>query len=178
MTIRITRTAAARSLAFLGLLVLAGCQTSTAEPTGSTANAYDLTFATNASRIILFDQQECSLAETQATDPEVKQLAAQLLEEANDFQAKLMPAAAAAGITLPDGLDDMRRIRVGHMHLQNGLDFDRTFVEDQIASHQDALDMMEAMPKDNTSQMAQLARAGNAQIALNLRKLQDLQKRL
>ena len=171
--IRITRATAA-----LGLLLIAGCQTSTATPTGSSANPADLQFGTNAAQIIHFDQEECTLAQTQAKNPEVRALAAQLLQEANDFQAKLVPAAASAGITLPDTLDDMRRVRVGHMRLQNGLDFDRTFVDDQIASHQDAVDMMEAVPASDSSALAQLARQGNALITANLRKLQDLKRRL
>ena len=171
--IRITR-----ATAVLGLLLVAGCQTSTATSTGGAADPADLQFATNAAQIIHFDQDECTLAETQAKNPEVRALAAQLLQEANDFQARLVPAAAAAGIALPSTLDDERRIRVGHMRLQNGLDFDRTFVEDQIASHQDAVDMMEAMPANDTSALADLSRKGNALISANLVKLKDLQSRL
>ena len=162
----------------LGLPLLAACQSSTATSSTGAASPGDLQFATNASRIIRFDQEECTLAQAHATNPEVRALAAQLLDEANAFQARLAPAAARAGITLPDTLDDTRRVRIGHMNLQNGLDFDRTFVSDQIISHQDAVDMVEAMPATSHSALGQLAQRGNALIRTNLQKLLDLQRRL
>ena len=162
----------------LGLLLVAGCQSSTASSTSGAVSPADLQFATNAEHIILFDQQECALAETQAMNPEVRALAAQLLQEANDFQARLVPAAAQAGIKLPVVLDDTRRIRIGHMNIQHGLDFDRTFVSDQIISHQDAVEMVEAMPVGGDSPLAHLAHQGNALIKANLQKLRDLQTRL
>ena len=162
-----------------GMLLVAGCQSTTAVPTAaSSASPGDLQFATNAAQIIKFDQQECTLAQVHATNPEVRTLAAKLLDEANAFQARLVPAAAEAGIKLPDTLDDMRRVRIGHMNLQNGLDFDRSFISDQIASHQDALYMEQAVPTEGNSSLDHLARQGQALIATNLRELQDLQRRL
>ncbi len=157
------------------LLLLSGCESSTAVSTGS-ANPADLQFVSNAARIIKFDQEECTDAQTRAKNPEVRALAAQLLDEANAFQAKLVPAASAAGIKLPTELDDMRRIRLGHMRLENGLDFDRAFIDDQIASHQDTLALNQSMPPGASPGIAQLASQGNTIVSANLQKLYELRQ--
>ena len=104
----------------------------------------------------------------------MRALAAKLLNDANAFQAQLVPAAAAAGVKLPTDLDDMRRIRIGHMRLQNGLDFDRTFINDQIVSHQDTLALDESMPAGGSPSIVRLAQEGNAVVSANLQRLYEL----
>lgn len=159
--------------------VLTGCETTRATSTGDMSPA-DLEFVTGAFNIIEFDRQECTLAQTQATMPEVRDLAAHLLQEANDFDAQLRPIAASAGVTPPTALSIDLRVRVGHLRLNQGLDFDRTFVEDQIASHQDALNEQEAMmatPSGNARLQA-LSREANSILRTNLIKLRAIQKKM
>jgi predicted outer membrane protein len=159
--------------------ILTGCGTTSATSTGDMSPG-DLEFVTGAFNIIEFDREECTLAQTQAKLPEVKTLAAQLLQEANDFDARLRPIVAAAGITPPNVLRPDLRIRVAHLRLNQGLDFDSTFVEDQIASHQDALNMQEnliATPNSNP-RLQTLSREANSILRTNLTKLRALQKRI
>jgi predicted outer membrane protein len=159
--------------------ILTGCGTTTATSTGD-MSPDDLEFVTGAFNIIEFDRQECSLAQTQARLPEVKTLAAQLLQEANDFDARLRPLVAAAGIKPPSVLRPDLRIRVAHLRLNQGLDFDSTFVEDQIASHQDALNIQEnliATPNSNPRLQA-LSREAHTTMRANLTKLRALQRKI
>ena len=78
------------------LLALAGCGTATSAP-GGDMNAADLEFVTQAYNIITFDREECSLAPTYAQTPAVKEIAAELLNRANAFAAKLDPYHQGAG---------------------------------------------------------------------------------
>ncbi len=128
------------------LLLLAACQSPVAKPTASSANPAEVSFTTNAFQIIQFDQQEGKLAQTQARNPRVKALAQQLTDQANQFAARLGPVAADAGIKPPTELRNDLRVRLGHMQLQQGQDFDRTYVDDQIASHEE-----EVMMQDSTN---------------------------
>ncbi|MGI4940222.1 MAG: DUF4142 domain-containing protein [Janthinobacterium lividum] len=166
-----------RSLAAAGLLlVLAACQGPVAQSTTSNANPAEVNFATNAYQIIEFDRREGALAQTQARNPRVKALAQQLTNEANDFAAQLGPVTADAGIKPPTELRNDLRVRLAHMQLQQGLDFDRTYLNDQIASHEEEVMMQDSMRNANVRPaFADLIQKGQAIIRRNLDTLRSLQ---
>lgn len=159
------------------LLLLTACQTPTATSTGG-ASPGDLEFVTHAYQIITFDRQEGELAQTQAVDPEVRALAAKLVNEANRSAEQLAPLAAAAGIRPPNILDYGLRVRLAHMRIQHGLDFDQTFIADQIASHQEALSMHESMMSSGGNpELRAFAERVSALVRENLAALQALQRK-
>ena len=162
------------------LLLLAACQTPTAKPTAtSSASQAEINFTTNAFQIIEFDRQEGKLAQTQAKNPRVKALAAQLTDEANQFAAKLTPVAADAGIRPPTELRNDLRVRLGHMQLQQGLDFDRTYIDDQIATHEEEVMMQDSMSTAGVSPaFASLMGQGQDIIRRNLDTLRGMQAQL
>lgn len=161
------------------LLLLVACQSQNAQSTTGNANPADVRFTTNAYQIIEFDRQEGALAQTQAKSPEVKALSQQLTNQANDFATRLAPTAMAASIKPPSILREDLRVRLGHMRLQQGLDFDRTYIADQIASHEELLRMEGGMNEGNASpQFATLMRQGTSLVQQNLDKLRELQSRM
>ena len=162
------------------LLLLAACQGPVAKPTaGGTASPAEVSFTTNAFQIIEFDRQEGKLAQAQAKNPRVKALAAQLTDEANQFAAKLGPVAADAGIKPPTELRNDLRVRLGHMQLQQGLDFDRTYIDDQIASHEEEVLMQGSMSTAGVSPaFASLMGQGQDIIRRNLDTLRGLQAQI
>lgn len=157
------------------LLSLAACESPTARSTGGTASPDEVAFVTNAYQIIKFDQEESALAKAQARDPRVQALAARLGDEANQFAGQLGPVAASAGITPPNVLRDDLRVRLSHMRLQHGLDFDRSYLDDQIASHEEALREEDAMKTHEAgSRFADLAQHGEVLLQMNLQALRAL----
>ena len=174
---------AAMLLPLLGAAAaLAGCQTtqaSASSPTGDMSGS-DLEFVTNAFDIIAFDRDECTIAQTSAKSPEVRALAAKLLSEANQFDADLRPVAAESGIKPPTVLPSRLRIRAARLRLGQGPDFDRSFLADQIASHQDILNFQYVVLSSTTSnpKLAELSRRGDGLVRANLAQLQVLQSRL
>ena len=169
------RTALAAALLTAGA-ALAGCQSTKATST-TDMSPNDLSFVTDAFNIIEFDRQECTLAQTQAKNPEVRALAAQLLQQANEFDTRLRPLAASAGVKPPTVLRTDLRVRSARLRLQQGPDFDRSFVEDQIVSHQDTLNLQEMMagtPASNPALQA-LSQQGNDILRANLARLHELQ---
>src|SRR5271165_5146616 len=127
------------------LFALAGCGTTATSAPGGDVNAADLEFVTQAYNIITFDREECSLAPTYAHTPAVKEIAAELLNHANAFAAKLDPIVKARGIKPPTELRTDLRVRLLHIRLDRGLDFDRSFIDDQIASHTEVLARQEML---------------------------------
>ncbi len=162
-------------------LGLAGCQrTEAVAKPGSTANAADLDFITNAYDVIHFDTELCTTAETQATNPKVKAMASRILQEAETFRAKVKPIAEAEGITPPAVLRNDLRIRLGHARLQNGTGFDQTFIADEIATHQEALQRAQMMMTDTavSPQLKAFAQEGTTLLHDNLVALAGLQKQV
>ncbi len=161
------------------LLLLAACQNQNAKSTSANANPADVRFTTNAYQIIEFDRQEGALAQTQAKNPAVKAIAQQLTNQANDFAARLAPTAMAASIRPPSILREDLRVRLGQMRVQQGLDFDRTYVADQIASHEELLKMEGGMNHEEASpQFATLMKQGISLVQTNLEKLRALQSEI
>ncbi len=157
------------------LLALAACQAPVAVSTGGTATPAEVSFTTNAYQIIQFDREEGKLAETQAKSPRVKAIAQQLMTEADQFAAKLDPVAASSGIKPPTELRNDLRIRLSHMRVQSGFDFDRTYVDDQIASHEEAIMMQDSMAGGAVSPAyATLIKDGQAAVQKNLDQLRSI----
>jgi predicted outer membrane protein len=173
---------AALSMAPLGAaLVLAGCQRTAATATaGSGVSQDNLDFISNAYNIITFDEETCRVAQTQARDPRVKALAQQLLDQATAFREKVKPIADSLGIMPPSVLRSDLRVRLAHQRLQHGLDFDQTFLEDEIASHTDALNSQEMMMtmQGGDPRLVEFSKQGTALLKANLEKLRSLQKSL
>jgi putative membrane protein len=173
---------AALMLAPLAAGALAGCQTTQAVATSpaSDMSPSDLEFVANAFNVIEFDRQECTLAQTQAMSPQVKAIAAKLLADANNFDAALRPIAAEAGIKPPTVLRTDLRVRAGRLRLGQGRSFDRAFIEDQIVSHQDSLnldEMIMSQPSTNPK-LAELSRRGHDLVQSNLEALRAIQRQM
>ncbi len=179
---QMTRRAALMLAPLAAGAALAGCQATKATATSSAGDMSpsDLDFVTNAFNIIEFDRQECTLAQTQARTPDIRALATKLLNEANDFDAALLPIAAEAGIKPPTVLRTDLRIRAGRLRLGQGLDFDRAFLDDQISSHQDTLNLQEMMmqtPGANPK-LSALSQKGNQIVRANLDLLRAQQRKM
>ncbi len=160
------------------LLALAACQSPTATPSAG-ANAADARFITDAYQIIEFDRQEGQLAQTQAKDPRVKALASRLTSEADQYAAQIAPLAKEAGIKPPNVLRNDLRVRLGHMRLQNGLDFDRTYLDDQIASHEEVVLSEGAMtPQEYSQPLMGVARSALDLVRRNLADLRALRQQI
>ncbi len=175
-----TRRTALTTTLLAASAALAGCQTAHSTSPSGDMSPDDLDFVTNAFNIIEFDRQECTIAQTQARTPEVRAIAVQLLQQANDFDARLRPIAASAGIKPPTVLRTDLRVRAARLRLGQGLDFDRVFIDDQIVSHQDALNLqgMVTGTTGSNPQLQALSRQGTDIISANLAKLHDLQARM
>ena len=161
------------------LLTLAGCKSTTATSVGD-MNPADLDFVTNGYNLVQFDIEEGELAQTYAHSQAVKDLATKLLADAHLAQEQFDPVIKAAGITLPSELRSDLRIRLFHIRRDRGLDFDRSFVDDQIASHVEFLDrynMMKDTPGQNP-QLVALAAQARPYFVKNLADLRAIQKQL
>jgi len=159
------------------MLALAGCKVTTATSMGD-MNQADLDFVTNGWNLVHFNIAESELAQSYATTPAVREFAAKLLADSHLAQQAFDPVIQELGITPPSELRSDLRIRLLHIRLDHGLDFDRSFIDDQLASHEEFLsryDMMKNTPGQNPKLLALIARA-TPRFQSNLNTLRELQR--
>ena len=164
----------------MALLTLAGCGGTAASAPGGNLSETDLEFATQAWNLVTFDREECSLAPTYAHTPAVKEIAAKLLDGANMFAAKLDPIIKAWGVNPPTELRSDLRVRLYHIRLNHGLDFDRSFLWDQIFSHREALHRLEMLlsTPGQSPQLVALVKDRDEKLRQNLAALRAIQAQL
>jgi predicted outer membrane protein len=102
------------------------------------------------------------------------------LNDANAFAAKLDPIIKARGINPPAELRTDLRVRLLHIRLNRGLDFDRSFIDDQIASHTEVLARRELLigTPGQSPHIVALAKEGIQEIRENLAALRAIQRQL
>ena len=167
-----------RLLPAAALLALAACQSTTATPAAG-ARAADAEFITSAYQIIKFDREEGEIAQKQAESPQVRAIAARLAQQANQYESNLAPVARQLGVKPPATLRYDLRTRLAHMRLQPGLNFDRNYLDDQIASHEEASRNVGMMnPQEYSEPLMGLAKRGLALVEQNLADLRALRRQM
>ena len=177
---------ATSALAFvIAAAAVSGCgQTSATAPVGSNVSPADLAFITNAYNVTEFDRTIAAEAQTRASDPRVRALAAELLLEANQFRDKVNPVAEQLGIQPPAVVSFGQRAdlqeRVANLIRTGGHDYDREFLDDEIATHEEALSRQQRMAADSggNPQLRALSAEGTGLLRTNLAKLQALRSQL
>jgi len=109
----------------------------------------------------------------------VKAVAARLTNEADQYAARIAPLAKEAGIKPQDVLRNDLRVRVSHMRLQDGFDFDRSDLDDQIASHEEVVRSEDVMTCQEYSQpLMGVAHAAQDLIRRNRADLRALRQQM
>ncbi len=123
---------------------LAGCETAASQISSSgTMGSADADFVTAAYRIAQLDEQAGKLAATKATDPRVVDLASQMSSEAQVMYPNLQAALHVEGKTLPNSPPPEVTAEVQTLSGLKGTAFDRQFVADELAAHQQAVTILQ-----------------------------------
>jgi putative membrane protein len=99
----------------------------------------EIDFVTRASIGNLFAITESQLAIGRTDDPKVKALAQQLVEDHQQAEAALEPAAGGSGAAVAGALDGDHQARVTTLQSKSGADFDQLYVADQGENHSNTL---------------------------------------
>jgi putative membrane protein len=87
-----------------------------------------------------FEIMEAHTALAQATDPQVRAFAQQMIPAHQQTSASLTQAVTSAGLQLPKpGLGGDQSAFLAALQSQRGADFDKTYVRQQILAHRAAL---------------------------------------
>ena len=101
----------------------------------------DKTFLTNAAQSDMNEIKLSQLAETKASDPQVKKYAEKMVTDHNMLEMKMKPFADKAGLTPPSGPDADHQAEYDKLNGLSGADFDKEYMTAMDMDHHKALDM-------------------------------------
>lgn len=166
----------------LCLLVFAGCATRATLPfsqeqilSGKTLNQTDANFVTESYRIVQLDNLEGQLAAAQSGNRRIRELAAELVAKANQLYPQLEDAIKQNNISAPQRLPRDLQTRLDQIRRLRGAAFDMQYLTDQIASHQQAVQVFKAeLARTQDSSMRALADQALPVVQETLDRLQAL----
>ena len=98
------------------------------------------------------------LAETKATDPEVKKLATMMVTEHSAANDQLKKLAAGVGLTLPPDINAEQKALIESLSKLSGAEFDKKYVAALVAAHQHAIGVFEKEATEGTGNLAAWAK--------------------
>jgi len=100
----------------------------------------DTEFAVSAADASLFEIQVGQLALTNASTPEVKKLAQQMIDDHTKASEELKSLAQTKNISLPSALSDKCQKKYNDLSEKKGIDFDDAYTDLMVKDHKDVID--------------------------------------
>ncbi len=136
-------------------------------------------FVSNASQSDMYEIQAAKIAEQRSKNPDIKAFAKMMVTDHTKSSAALKPLMQAAGQTPADKLDQRRQGFIDNLKSASDADFDKTYVDQHVAAHEEALSLMQGYAKDGSDPGL---KAGAAKIAptvqMHLDKIKAIQASL
>jgi putative membrane protein len=107
-------------------------------------------FVSNASQTDMYEIQAAQIAEKRSKTPDVKAFAKMMIKDHTATSKALGPLAQAAGQTPAADLDNRRKGFIDHLNAASDADFDKTYIDQQVSVHKEALDLMTGYAKDGS----------------------------
>ena len=107
-------------------------------------------FVSNASQSDMYEIQAAQIAEKRSKNPEIKAFAKMMIKDHTASTKAMTPLVAAAGQSPAAKLDDRRQGFIDNLNKASDADFDKTYVDQQVAAHKEALDLMNGYAKDGS----------------------------
>ena len=146
--------------------------------TGQKLSQADADFVTEGFRIVEMDNREGQMAAAQSGDPQVRALAAEIVAKANQLYPQMESAIRTNGITPPRELPGDLQSRLDRTRGLRGAAFDRSYLADQVETHQRAIRVFQAeQGRTQDPAMRALVEQSLPVVQEDLGKLQALQAR-
>lgn len=113
-----------------------------------TVSADDAKFATMAANGGMTEIELSKLAETKATNAQVKAFAAMMVKDHSAAGKELMAVAKAKNITLPATIDNDSQKAVSDLNAKTGADFDKAYVNAMVDDHKKTVSAFEDASKN------------------------------
>jgi putative membrane protein len=107
-------------------------------------------FVEKAGQSDMFEIEAAKIAETRATNPQVKAFAKEMITAHTASSAALGKAITESGqaLTPPAALNDDMAGKIKDLNKADAKDFDKTYVDGQVDAHQSALNLLQRYAED------------------------------
>lgn len=136
-------------------------------------------FAENAARSDMYEIQAGEIAQQKARSADVKAFGKMMATDHAALQTEMKPLVTKAGLTPPTELDQRRKGMVDNLRAASAQDFDKAYVDQQVAAHEEALTLMRGYAEngDNADLKAAAAKAA-PKVQAHLDRAKALQAKL
>jgi len=100
-------------------------------------------FVTNAAIGDMYEVQAGEIAQKKGQSADVKAFGKMMVTDHTAMSNEMKPLVAAAGKTLPTGLDERRKGLIDNLNAASAGEFDQTYLSQQEAAHSEALTLMQ-----------------------------------
>jgi putative membrane protein len=133
-------------------------------------------FVSNAGQSDIYEIEAAKIAETRSKTTDIKAFARMMVTDHTALSKEMAPLAKAAGQTPADKLDERRQGFIDNLKSASDADFDKTYVDQQVAAHEEALTLMQGYAKDGSDPGLQAAASKAVpKIQTHLDKIKALQ---
>lgn len=105
-------------------------------------------FATNAAISDMYEIEAGKLAQEKGQSQAVKDFGAMMVKDHTASSTEMKPLAQAANVTLPTEMDERRQGLIDNLRAANGADFDEAYIDQQVAAHEEALNLLNGYAQD------------------------------
>jgi putative membrane protein len=99
-------------------------------------------FVTNAAVSDMYEIEAGKIAQTKGKSADVKAFGKMMVTHHTAMMNEMKPLVTAAGKTPPAGLDERRKGMIDNLNAASAADFDKVYLAQQEAAHNEALDLM------------------------------------
>jgi putative membrane protein len=143
----------------------------------STLGAHDTgAFVSNASQSDMYEIAAAKIAQTRSKNAQVKAFAKMMIAEHTAMMNEMAPLVKAAGKEPAKELDQRRNGFIDNLKQATDANFDKTYVDQQVAAHQEALTLMQGFAEngDDAGLKAGAAKAA-PKVQMHLDKVKSIQ---
>jgi putative membrane protein len=146
----------------------------------STVGSHDTAaFVSNASQSDMYEIEAARIAQARSKDANIKAFAKMMAADHTATSKAMGPLATAAGQTPADKLDQRRQGFIDNLKTASDADFDKVYVDQQVAAHKEAMDLMTGYAKDGSDAGLKGAAASTApKVQMHLEKITGIQTAL
>ena len=107
-------------------------------------------FVSNLTQAGMYEIEAGKIAQAKSKNPEVKAFAKMMVADHTAMDKAMAPLIKAAGQTPADKLDQRRQGFIDNLNSATPADFDKVYIDQQVAGHQEALDLVDGYARDGS----------------------------
>jgi len=134
-------------------------------------------FVSNAAESNMYEIQAGEMAQQKGQSADVKAFGKMMVADHTAMMNEMKPVIQSAGQTAPSKLDERRQGMLDNLKAANGADFDRTYIAQQEAAHQEALTLMRGYADNgDNAELKALAQKAAPKIQAHLDRVRQIQQ--